>query len=197
MNEAWQNNGSLDRPGIASIGALPQPEPIGTRKNSHRWWSAFWSWLRPRLEKSEQLAEAYGEAKVGQESVEVKRKLAEASEIQAKAEHERIRAEGDRQEVTKKFIENLRAIDQLPSDALQRIAFAKLMEHDLGLIEKSQELDEFLSHLHYKRGLSIQPLGFVLPIPATVGAEEAAKPPIAKAAAKKAGKARSKRKGKG
>jgi hypothetical protein len=96
------------------------------------------SWLN----NSARLAEAYAKGKVGQEKAQAQKLVEEGAEIHARAECRRAQTEATKQDVVKRFIENVDAISKLPDDASRKIAFAKVMEQNPALWEKLCDLQE-------------------------------------------------------
>lgn len=113
-------------------------------------WQSFKCWLFPHLKRSEELGEAYAEAKVERERSEARKTAEEAAEIAA-------RKDVLRQEEVKQFndiINDIFADDGLPPGA-KAFKLAKLIEKNPQIGAQLEKVKGIIGELSLKRGLNI------------------------------------------
>jgi hypothetical protein len=159
MNAPWEGDGALVPQGIVRVNVAAVPVRGEALSPSERkGFALFWKWLCPWLNKGTDLAEAFAEAKVAQENAVAQKTVAEAAEIQARTQHHRAQADVTKQEASKRFIDNIREIANLPDEGSRVLAFAKLMSENPEVAANLDQLQELLQHLRLHRGLMIEPV---------------------------------------
>lgn len=155
MMQPWRSD-SEESSAIAKIEATPETTGSGVHpKHEASLFKAFWAWLFPRLDRSADLAEAFGSGEVAQRHANARRTLEEASEIAAKRDLAEAKVAIQRQVEVTQFIANVDSIERLQTPAARAVAFAKLLEQNPGIMEQLDLIAELVSQLNLRHGLMI------------------------------------------
>ena len=121
-------------------------------------WERFKHWLFPRWKGGKELARDFARAELGQREAEAAKRVNEAAKIAADREKTEVETDVARQEVVRKFNENVEEIfkdDGLPP-AAKKLKLAKLIEQNPDLEKQLEKVHALVDELAWKRGTQIQ-----------------------------------------
>lgn len=154
MNE-WEESAAEEQ-AIVNLQGVPKTDVEGsiTRRELISF-SAVCKLVGRKLSDAGALTEEYVRAKVAQESNAAKKSAEEAAELASRREENEAKADLIRQQATGTFLDNLKAIAELPPME-QALALAKIMESNPKIAQQLERIELLVTQLSLKDGVKIE-----------------------------------------